>query len=58
MDFKSRKLIMAAVLILGVTAFMIFQYSTFDQWSEFVRWVFSGYVVGNVGEHYVTKGKQ
>jgi len=55
MRFKSRKLISAAIIFVTATTFFYWDKATFSEWSDFIKWVFGIYAVGNVGEHYTRK---
>jgi len=47
----SRKLIMCLVLFGIATVALFTGYAVFAAWTEFMRWLFGIYVVGNVFEH-------
>ena len=45
----------ALVLMIIVSVFLIIDKCAFEQWSNFVVWVFGTYAIGNMGEH-IAKG--
>lgn len=46
------------LLIFTVSVFAVFlKVATFQEFSEFIKWVFSAYVVGNGAEHHANKDK-
>lgn len=53
--FKSRKLYAAIVVFIVASICLYFDKATFDQWSDFIKWVFGLYAAGNVGEHISDK---
>jgi hypothetical protein len=50
-----RKMFFALVLMIIVSVFLIIDKCAFEQWSNFVVWVFGTYAIGNMGEH-IAKG--
>jgi len=53
---KSRKLLCALVCFVIASGCLGFQIATFQEWGDFVKWIFGLYAAGNVGEH-VANGK-
>ena len=51
MNFKSRKLLCAFVCFLIATICLTINTATFQEWGDFVKWLFGLYAAGNVGEH-------
>ena len=52
---QSRKLIFAMTLFILSTTFIFTGHATFDSWSEFMKWIFGAYVVGNAGSKIASK---
>lgn len=50
-----RKMFLALILAMAVTIFLLIEKCDFDQWSNFVIWIFGTYAVGNGVEH-LSKG--
>ena len=50
-----RKMFLALILAMSVTLFLLIEKCDFDQWSNFVIWIFGTYAVGNGVEH-LSKG--
>ena len=55
MELKSRKLIVATVLFISATTFVVTGNAGFTDWAEFMKWCFAIYAAGNIGEHYTNK---
>jgi hypothetical protein len=49
--FGGRKLLFALILTLIATVFVFASHGDFDQWSNFMKWIFGSYAVGNGIEH-------
>ena len=45
-----RKMFFALILMTIVSVFLFTNKCEFEQWSNFVIWVFGTYAIGNVGE--------
>ena len=50
-----RKMFLAIILFLTATLCLFLDVATFSEWSEFTKWLFGIFAVGNFGEHM---GKQ
>jgi|TARA_B110000908_G_C10029056_1_gene346511 hypothetical protein len=46
-----RKMFLALILAILVTIFLLIEKCNFDQWSNFIIWIFGTYAVGNSVEH-------
>tara|TARA_R110002050_G_scaffold116946_1_gene233608 strand:- start:35652 stop:35837 length:186 start_codon:yes stop_codon:yes gene_type:complete len=46
-----RKMTFALLLFIIATVILWTGKSNFDEWSNFIIWIFGSYAVGNVGEH-------
>ena len=57
MNLKSRKLLCASVCFAAATVALVTNAATFQEWGDFVKWVFGIYAAGNVGEHISEKTK-
>lgn len=55
MNLKSRKLLCACVCFLFATVALTMNAATFQEWADFIKWVFGIYAAGNVGEHITDK---
>jgi len=53
-----RKMFFAILLFICATVFLFTGQANFDNWSEFVMWIFGIYAVGNAGEHLAHRGKE
>ena len=51
-----RKTALAVVLFIIATILLCVGKADFSNWSEFVKWVFGIYVVGNGAEHLAKRG--
>lgn len=51
-----RKTALALVLFIIATVLLCFGKADFSNWSEFVKWVFGIYAVGNGAEHLANRG--
>jgi len=50
-----RKMFFALILMIIVSTILFADKCNFDQWSNFVIWVFGTYALGNIGEHVAEK---
>ena len=57
MSLKSRKLLCAAVCFGIATGCLLINIATFQEWGDFIKWIFGLYAAGNVGEHVAKKTK-
>lgn len=57
MSLKSRKLLCAAVCLGIATGCLLINVATFQEWGDFIKWIFGLYAAGNVGEHVAKKTK-
>tara|TARA_R110000824_G_scaffold265390_1_gene454272 strand:- start:12976 stop:13164 length:189 start_codon:yes stop_codon:yes gene_type:complete len=55
MNFKSRKLLCAAVCFSCASAALLAGMAEFKEWADFAKWIFGLYAAGNVGEHVASK---
>lgn len=55
MNLKSRKLLAATVCFSIACLCLAIQTATFQEWGDFVKWIFGLYAAGNVGEHVAKK---
>lgn len=46
-----RKLLFALILTVIASVFVVISKGDFDQWSNFMKWIFGSYAVGNGIEH-------
>ena len=46
-----RKMFFALILMSVVSGFLFTNKCDFNQWSNFVIWIFGSYAIGNMGEH-------
>tara|TARA_A100001201_G_C4075715_1_gene197256 strand:+ start:86 stop:277 length:192 start_codon:yes stop_codon:yes gene_type:complete len=53
-----RKMFFAILLFLCATAFLFLGKADFNNWSEFVMWIFGIYAVGNGAEHLASRSKE
>jgi hypothetical protein len=53
-----RKMFFAILLFICATAFLFIGKAEFNDWSDFVMWIFGIYAVGNTGEHLANIGKK
>lgn len=58
MNLKSRKLLCAGICFAIATGCLAFQIATFQEWGDFIKWIFGLYSAGNVGEHVAKKVKK
>lgn len=58
MNLKSRKLLCALVCFICATLSVVMQIATFQEWADFVKWIFGLYAAGNVGEHVAKKKEE
>jgi len=58
MNLKSRKLLCAGICFAIATASLVLQIATFQEWGDFVKWIYGLYSAGNVGEHVAKKVKK
>lgn len=58
MNLKSRKLLCAGMCFVAATVALVINAATFQEWGDFVKWIFGIYAAGNVGEHISEKGKK
>jgi predicted Na+-dependent transporter len=49
--FGGRKMFFAIVLLIIASAFVFFDKTDFSGWSEFIKWVFGIFALGNGAEH-------
>lgn len=57
MSLKSRKLLCATVCFVIATGCLFINMATFQEWGDFIKWIFGLYAAGNVGEHVAKKTK-
>lgn len=57
MNWKSRKLIVLIFLLLTSIGMVFTGHGDLQTWTEFAKWIFGIYAVGNVGEHFVNNKK-
>ena len=55
MNLKSRKLLSAFVCFVIASICLVLETATFQEWGDFVKWIFGLYAAGNVGEHVAKK---
>jgi len=55
MNLKSRKLLSAFVCLVIASICLVIETATFQEWADFVKWIFGLYAAGNVGEHVAKK---
>jgi len=53
-----RKMFFAILLFICATGFLLIGQAEFNDWSDFVMWIFGIYAVGNAGEHLSNIGKK
>ncbi len=56
--FASRKLVIAAILLVLSVIFVFMDKATFVQWSDFMKYLFGIYATSNVAEHVSTVFKK
>jgi len=51
-QFKSRKFIFFSIIFISSIIALFVGLANFETWAEFMKWIFSAYIIGNVAEHY------